>query len=449
MYISVHVPDDLATLAPDLERFISAMVHKLHRNRFKGKWENLDLPLALTKLRAEVEELREAIDQGSFADILMEGADIANFALIVSSVALNEPTRRGHPSSSQRAAPSSASGAGVATDIPIPAAAGAGPGKDGPRVGGHGIWSNGGWMPVVRVTTETTPAAGAPQMVMDPATGMPAPTYACERCVELGDRVGVHPGLRCNCEPRVQPHVAPDKPLPVNFGAGAVNSAGRRAQWAKRDPMRRRLADLRRLSYVPRWAIVPTIQRQNVIEHTGHVCMLAHVFYLFAEARGDTEITSLGYEAIMREALTHDAGEALLGDTPSPTKRALRARGVVSVDHLEGNVRSWLTGTRSDRTDRRIKTLVSWLDVLEAAMFLSEEEAMGNRRIEAPVRELTGRALDMAAMVSPPRLPTSGEGGEALAEGTAFEFTVIALDVRGKVGLGDPTSWVTPVENRP
>ncbi len=44
---------------------------------------------------------------------------------------------------------------------------------------------------------------------------------------------------------------------------------------------REQLNALRRLSLVPRWSVVPTIQKQNVAEHTFHVLCLA--VYLVVE----------------------------------------------------------------------------------------------------------------------------------------------------------------------
>lgn len=86
--IEVFIPEELAPMAKDLDRFFSAMVFKLRRNAHKGRWEGLDIDTAFRLMRGEVDELRVAIQEGSFAEVLMEGADVANFALIVTSVSL-------------------------------------------------------------------------------------------------------------------------------------------------------------------------------------------------------------------------------------------------------------------------------------------------------------------------------------------------------------------------
>lgn len=64
------------------------MVHKLHRNRKKGRWEGLELTASLRKLREEVDELEEAIIHGNTVEILLEAADVANWGLICANIGL-------------------------------------------------------------------------------------------------------------------------------------------------------------------------------------------------------------------------------------------------------------------------------------------------------------------------------------------------------------------------
>lgn len=74
----------------DLKVFIDAMRYKLDKNSHKGKWEGLDLKKALELLRLEVTELEEAIAKGNEIEIVLEAADVANFALITSSIAIKK-----------------------------------------------------------------------------------------------------------------------------------------------------------------------------------------------------------------------------------------------------------------------------------------------------------------------------------------------------------------------
>lgn len=72
----------------DIRRFVDAMRYKLRKNAHKGRWEDTDLDEALNLLRKEVEELHGAIIGGNMIEILLEAADIANFAMIVSAIAI-------------------------------------------------------------------------------------------------------------------------------------------------------------------------------------------------------------------------------------------------------------------------------------------------------------------------------------------------------------------------
>lgn len=84
----VSVPRELEELRPDLQRFFDAMVYKLRRNKNKGRWEDLDLDKTLSLLRGELTELEEAVLERSSMEILMEAADVGNFAMIAANIAL-------------------------------------------------------------------------------------------------------------------------------------------------------------------------------------------------------------------------------------------------------------------------------------------------------------------------------------------------------------------------
>jgi hypothetical protein len=74
----------------ELKLFTDAMKTKLASNAHKGRWESLDLGKAFDLLRKEVDELEEAISRGNSVEILLESADIGNFALIICDVAMKE-----------------------------------------------------------------------------------------------------------------------------------------------------------------------------------------------------------------------------------------------------------------------------------------------------------------------------------------------------------------------
>ena len=65
------------------------MLYKLEKNAHKGRWESLSLQGEYDKMLAEVEELRQAMEGRNTVDILLEAADVANFALIIASKELD------------------------------------------------------------------------------------------------------------------------------------------------------------------------------------------------------------------------------------------------------------------------------------------------------------------------------------------------------------------------
>lgn len=107
---------------------------------------------------------------------------------------------------------------------------------------------------------------------------------------------------------------------------------------------------LRRLSWVPRWAVVPTIHKQNVAEHSFHVSVLA-LWLVSMHARGGEGNFKLD---VLLTAMQHDADEARSGDAPSPYK-----------------------DTPFD-TEDQIEIVVKCADKLEALLFIEEEKMLGN-----------------------------------------------------------------------
>lgn len=85
--LTIAIPTGIEHLALPVKRFVDAMVFKLHAHRAKGKWEELDLNSTLLLLKGEVGELTDAIDSNNSTEILLESADVANFAMIASCIA--------------------------------------------------------------------------------------------------------------------------------------------------------------------------------------------------------------------------------------------------------------------------------------------------------------------------------------------------------------------------
>jgi len=74
----------------ELKQFVDCMRYKLHKNRSKGKWEDLDLQQAIIKLKDEVDELIEATQNNNQIEIILEASDVANYAMIIANIAMQK-----------------------------------------------------------------------------------------------------------------------------------------------------------------------------------------------------------------------------------------------------------------------------------------------------------------------------------------------------------------------
>lgn len=77
-------------IRPEINIFAQYMEHKLKLNDHKGGWENIDYKTLFAKLRAEVDELEQAIDNEPQLAIMFEAADVANFAMMIAWNAARE-----------------------------------------------------------------------------------------------------------------------------------------------------------------------------------------------------------------------------------------------------------------------------------------------------------------------------------------------------------------------
>ena len=112
-----------------------------------------------------------------------------------------------------------------------------------------------------------------------------------------------------------------------------------------------------RLSIVPRWVILRTIQKQSVAEHAFNVERIATA--ISNEWFHITNVNDL--YSISQLALHHDDEEALTGDIPSTAKKE---------NHLDKDRGPWYN-------------VVKLADLMEAFWFLSMEYQMGNQYIHA------------------------------------------------------------------
>lgn len=86
--MQIHIPDNIRGIEPAIKSFVDAMVYKLSKNAHKGKWSDLDVGSAFVRMEEEREELQNAMANGNTVEILLEAADVANFALILANIAV-------------------------------------------------------------------------------------------------------------------------------------------------------------------------------------------------------------------------------------------------------------------------------------------------------------------------------------------------------------------------
>lgn len=72
-----------------MRRFTDAMRYKMLLNAHKGRW-NYSFDDAITKMKREIEELDAAIQTKNIIEIVLELADVANFAMIASAIAVEK-----------------------------------------------------------------------------------------------------------------------------------------------------------------------------------------------------------------------------------------------------------------------------------------------------------------------------------------------------------------------
>ena len=84
--ITITLPEGTEEYAGDIWSFVNRMLVKLQANTHKGHWNEVDVLTALKGLEGEVKELEDAIYNEDADSVHREAADVANFAMILSSV---------------------------------------------------------------------------------------------------------------------------------------------------------------------------------------------------------------------------------------------------------------------------------------------------------------------------------------------------------------------------
>ena len=137
--------------------------------------------------------------------------------------------------------------------------------------------------------------------------------------------------------------------------------------------------------HVKRWTLVGTTETSTVASHSFNVAMIALAIrkHMFNTAHIDKG--QLAFYALM-----HDVDEAETGDIPTPTKTALRAKGVEPNDLFE-------TQGSIPNPPPEYEVIIKLADLIENYIFISEHGVGARARsAAAEVEGRVRRAIDTA-----------------------------------------------------
>lgn len=159
-------------------------------------------------------------------------------------------------------------------------------------------------------------------------------------------------------------------------------------------------AYLSKLRWIERWGMKRNAIRENVMEHSFEVAVIAHALGVLHNRR-QPEPVDLG--ALVVSALYHDASEVLTGDLPSPIKyhnpkirdaykevehTAEREMVAMLPPGLQDTYADWLL---SGRVDPAIKRLVKAADLIAAYTKCQAEVIAGNAEFTKALHDMRER----------------------------------------------------------
>lgn len=141
----------------------------------------------------------------------------------------------------------------------------------------------------------------------------------------------------------------------------------------------------RRMRHIRRCNNFPTLQQEDVAQHSYYTAMLAMLFKDECDAYGENQ---LDIGLLLRKCLLHDTEEAFTADIPYPVKHA----DEVVHTRLESVINCQMMNLTSDASVAMIweivrqecksgieGSVVAFCDMLELALYSYEEVSLGNR----------------------------------------------------------------------
>lgn len=86
--MQIFVPPELKNEEADIKRFFDAMIFKLRKNADKRGFDTATVTGCVDRMNEEIDELTAAISEGNDLEIILEAADVANFALLIAGAAI-------------------------------------------------------------------------------------------------------------------------------------------------------------------------------------------------------------------------------------------------------------------------------------------------------------------------------------------------------------------------
>ncbi|MEF3303803.1 5'-deoxynucleotidase [Paenibacillus sp. GYB003] len=165
-------------------------------------------------------------------------------------------------------------------------------------------------------------------------------------------------------------------------------------------------AYLYRLRYIERWSLMRNSVKENVAEHSFHVCLLVHALCTIAN---DVYGKKLPTEAIVTEALFHDTTEVFTGDIPTPVKhhnpnilRNFREIEQIAAERLVGMVPDSLQPTyrpliEAKKANPEHARYIKAADLLDAYLKCVSELSAGNREFAVAKKQIE-QSIEMLDM---------------------------------------------------
>lgn len=161
-------------------------------------------------------------------------------------------------------------------------------------------------------------------------------------------------------------------------------------------------AYLSRLKHIRRWGLMRSTMEENVAEHSFHVSVVAHALCVIKNRLFGGNVEE---KDVVLAAIYHEAGEAIMGDLPTPVKyfdkdmtnaykRIEKHAEKMMADMLPEEMRPAIQPYVLGEVDEKVRCIVKAADKLCAYIKCMEEKKSGNAEFDkAGARILEGLEL--------------------------------------------------------